>query len=149
MQRVSLESPFKTLCLHVGGKEIWLLEEDNLAYARAAARDCALREESSFGSHLYFTQKGILDDNNPAERDLGIRLGLVWKQVAEKTVIYIDRGITEGTWKYAIPYCQKHGHPIEYRRLGGDWAIDELANLSVEELVEVLQVSMEKNRQRG
>ena len=57
--------------------------ERNVAYARECIRDCLLRGESPIASHLLFTQPGILRDDVPAERHLGIAAGLVWAEQAE------------------------------------------------------------------
>lgn len=68
--------------------------EGNLRYAREAALDCCLRGESPQASHLLFTQ--FLDDNIPAQRDMGISLGLAWKRVADYSVFYTDKGWSTG-----------------------------------------------------
>lgn len=62
--RVILESPYvgKTPAERAG----------NIAYARAAMRDCLLRGESPFASHLLYTQPGVLDDDDAEERAIGI-----------------------------------------------------------------------------
>lgn len=66
MRRVILESPYAG---DVGA---------NLAYARAALRDSLMRGETPVASHLLYTQTGVLDDSDPAERELGISAGLAW-----------------------------------------------------------------------
>jgi hypothetical protein len=104
MRLVILESPFSG--------EV----ENNIKYARACIRDCILRGESPYASHLLYTQEGILDDNIPEERTLGIEAGFVWRKAAEATVVYTDRGISKGM-EYGITHAQSIGHPIEYRRL--------------------------------
>lgn len=111
---VILESPYK-------GKsddpEIARLETiRNLEYARACAHDCAIRRESPYASHLLLTQPGVLDDNVPEERDLGIRLGFAWRAHAEKNVFYVDFGMSGGMewgWKDA----EAKGKPCEVRML--------------------------------
>lgn len=70
--------------------------EANVEYARAAVRDCVLRGESPNVSHLLFTQLGILRDEVPEERALGIAAGLAWKRVADYSVFYTDRGWSRG-----------------------------------------------------
>ena len=59
-------------------------------------RDCLLRGEVPFASHLFYTQPGILDDNKPDERVFGIMAG---KAIIEKlnatTVVYTDLGIID------------------------------------------------------
>lgn len=49
--------------------------EYNLKYARACVADCIRRHEAPFASHLIYTQDGVLDDNDPNERMLGIHAG--------------------------------------------------------------------------
>ena len=90
--------------------------EGNVAYARAALRDCLLRGEAPLASHLLYTQPGILRDELPEERQWGIDAGLSWGRVAEATVVYIDRGISRGML-YGIEAAQKSARPVEYRKL--------------------------------
>lgn len=88
--------------------------EANLTYARKCMADCFKRGEAPFASHLLYTQPGILDDNIPEERALGIDAGLLWGSCAEKTVVYLDRGVSRGM-KYGIKNAKAAGRPIEYR----------------------------------
>lgn len=94
--------------------------EGNVLYARACVRHSLLCGEAPIASHLLYTQAGILDDNIPAERALGIEAGLAWREVAHASVVYLDLGISSGM-KYGIDDADKHGRTIEYRRLGGKW----------------------------
>lgn len=67
--------------------------EKNLAYARAAMRDCLLRGEAPFASHALYTQPGVLSDADPAERAHGIAAGFAWREAVRcKTVVYTDLG---------------------------------------------------------
>lgn len=88
----------------------------NIAYARAAIRDCLLRGEAPIASHLLYTQPGVLNDDIPEERARGIDAGLAWGRVADATVVYIDRGMSRGM-KYGIANAEAAGRPIEYRTL--------------------------------
>lgn len=90
--------------------------ESNLEYARICMRDCFLRGEYPFASHLLYTQNGILDDSITDERKLGIEAGLLWGNCANKTVVYTDRGISQGM-KYGIEDAIKNNRQIEYRKL--------------------------------
>ena len=92
--------------------------EKNQEYARACLRDCLLKGESPYASHLLFTQKGILDDSIPEERKLGIDAGLEWGKLANKTVIYTDLGISSGM-EYGIKNAKANNREIEYRELPG------------------------------
>lgn len=70
--------------------------ERNIKYARAAMADCLKRGEAPIASHLLYTQDGVLDDNIPAERSMGIAAGLAWRKVADAAVFYIDLGWSNG-----------------------------------------------------
>ena len=91
-------------------------EERNLRYARAAMRDCLLRGEAPFASHLLYTQPGVLDDAVRTERDLGIQAGLTWGAQAAKTVVYTDFGISSGM-EFGIARARDEGRPVEYRQI--------------------------------
>lgn len=90
----------------------------NIAYARAAIRDCLLRGEAPFASHLLYTQEGVLRDEVPEERQHGIDAGLAWGAYADATVVYTDLGISGGM-KYGIANAERHGRAVEYRTLEG------------------------------
>jgi hypothetical protein len=104
MKLVILESPF--------GGDI----ESNVLYARQAVKDSLLRGEAPIATHLLYTQEGILDDSIPMERQFGIDAGLAWGKVADKTVVYIDRGISPGM-EYGIQRAKDENRLIEYRSL--------------------------------
>lgn len=88
----------------------------NIEYARECMRDCFMRGEYPFASHLLYTQSGILNDNISEERHLGITAGLEWGKFADYTVVYIDRGISNGM-RYGIENAEKQGREIIYRKL--------------------------------
>ena len=90
--------------------------ERNLKYARACIADCLLREEAPIASHLLYTQEGILDDNVPAERQLGIEAGFAWLSVAHAVIVYDDYGISPGMGQ-AIRQAARYGIPVEFRNL--------------------------------
>ena len=105
MERVIVESPY------AGDVEA------NVNYARACARECLEKEEAPFLSHLLYTQPGILKDEVPEERQWGIDAGLTWGEVAQKTVVYQDLGVSNGM-RYGIKNAERAGRPIEFRNLG-------------------------------
>lgn len=90
--------------------------EENIQYARRCVRDCLLRGESGLASHLLYTQTGILDDRDPGERTLGITAGLAWGPRADATVVYTDRGISNGM-RQGIADATRANRPVEYRTL--------------------------------
>jgi hypothetical protein len=73
-----------------------------------------MRGEAPIASHLLYTQRGVLDDDVPEERKRGIEAGLAWKLVADKTVVYGDRGLSVGM-RYGIRAARHAGLPIEFR----------------------------------
>jgi len=90
--------------------------ETNVAYARACVRDCLLMGEAPIASHLLYTQPGILRDEVPDDRRLGIAAGFAWRRFAAATVVYGDLGITPGMWE-GINHSRALGVPVEFRRL--------------------------------
>ena len=93
----------------------------NIRYARAAVRDCLLRGETPYASHLFFTQTGILDDNIAKDRTLGINAGkYIIQKLGAMTVVYADLGISKGM-EFGIALAEKDGRTIEFRSLGKSW----------------------------
>jgi hypothetical protein len=90
--------------------------EKNVAYARACLRDCLLRNEAPFASHCLYTLPGVLDDNLPSERVLGMDAGFAWHEAAHATVVYTDLGISEGM-KRGIAAAELKGQIVEYRSI--------------------------------
>jgi hypothetical protein len=109
---VDVESPY-------GNKDKSIVAR-NIRFARACLRDCLLREEIPFASHLLYTQSGILDDEKEDERILGINAGKALLKNADRTVVYENYGISTGM-KYGIENAEKSGRPVEYRKLPEDW----------------------------
>ena len=89
----------------------------NVTYARACLRDCLKRGEAPLASHLLYTQPGVLDDEQSEERELGITAGLAWLEVAEATVVYVGRGVSDGM-RRGIEAARAAGRPVEFRLLG-------------------------------
>jgi len=91
--------------------------QQNIEYAQKAIKDCLERKEAPFASHLLYTQ--ALDDNVPSERELGIKAGLVYSQIVDKIVVYIDRGISDWMIK-GILYHTSLWKDMEYRSIKYD-----------------------------
>ena len=111
-----IESPFAPINGHEGltDDEYQAAIADNIAYAKAAVRDCLARNEAPYASHIFFTQDGLLDDRDAEQRRLGIEAGLLWGKAAQKSAVYIDRGISKGM-KQGIERAQSEGRPVVYR----------------------------------
>lgn len=90
--------------------------ERNRLYALTALRDSLDRGEAPFATHLLYPQ--VLT----TERLQGLNAGLEWIRVAEKSVVYVDYGITEGM-RQGMDLAKKLGVPIEKRSLreSGKW----------------------------
>lgn len=88
----------------------------NLAYARNCVRHSILSGEVPFASHLFYTQHGILNDTIPADRELGITLGLEFYAYARQCVVYQDLGISPGMAR-GIQHAQFLAIPVIYRSL--------------------------------
>lgn len=91
----------------------------NVRYARLALADCLRRGEAPIASHLLYTQPGVLDDDKPEERALGIEAGLQWGRVAEAAVFYIDLGWSRGM-EAALARHKAEGRPWEPRHVN-EW----------------------------
>lgn len=116
MKRVILESPYagSSSLKVVALVQRWL----NRRYARRCVRDSLTRGESPIASHLLYTQPGILRDADPHERQWGIDAGLTWREVADASVVYVDRGVSSGMC-YGIEAARAAGRPVEFRSLTG------------------------------
>lgn len=90
--------------------------EANIAYARKCVADSVHRGEAPIASHLLFTQPGILNDDIPGERKLGIEAGLAWYRVADKCAVYMDRG-ESGGMRTGIACAHSYGVPVEVRTI--------------------------------
>ena len=108
MTCVILESPYKAKT----HKRL----EYNLLYARCAMRDCLMRGEAPFASHLLYTQPSVLDDDLTEERAIGMAAGYAWAKYADYIVVYRDLGISTGMRK-AIRFYKEMLIPIRERKL--------------------------------
>lgn len=91
--------------------------ERNVTYARACLADCLQRGEAPIASHLLYTQPGVLRDEVPGERALGIEAGLLWGEKADATVVYTDMGTSRGV-EAGVQRAITSGRPVEARSLG-------------------------------
>lgn len=102
MERVIIESPLRG--------EYAL----NKTYLLLAMRDSLLRGEAPFASHLLYPE--VLNDRILSDRELGLRAGFAWAYVADKIVVYEDRGLTEGM-KLGLDQHEANDKKITFRRL--------------------------------
>jgi hypothetical protein len=129
MRRVIVESPFKGATPELAAR--------NVRYARACMRDCLLRNESPYASHLLYTQPGVLRDDVPEERKLGMEAGRTWMTVRDSDLLvaaYVDLGISSGM-QWGIDNAVGCGRQTETRRLGAGWdhaSDDANASMAIE-----------------
>lgn len=140
MEFVVVESPFATNTITLAnGNEFEVHETENIAYARACMHDCLVNhDEAPYASHLLYTQEGVLDDDVPEERKLGIEAGLEIGRLAKRRVFYLDRGFSSGM-KWGLRFAQEIGQHCEIRTLAGKWDIGWAKELSIQTLVDRLR----------
>jgi hypothetical protein len=107
MRRVIVETPYRAT-------DVYTVDQ-HMEYLKAAMADCVRRGESPMASH-HLLPGGILDDDTPYERQLGIRCGIAWGDVADAIIVYSDLGVSSGM-KQAILYYKDAGKIIEWRTL--------------------------------
>ena len=136
MRFVVVESPFAAGVVTLpNGTLLNLLRDTNVAYARACMHDCLVRRrEAPYASHLLYTQPGVLDDDIPAERSLGIAAGLELTGRADVRAFYVDRGLSTGMM-YAIQWAADREQPCEVRTLGGEWDLGWYQGQTIEDLL--------------
>jgi hypothetical protein len=108
MMRTIIESPF-------AGNDQYTQEEHE-EYLQRCIQDCFERGEACFASHQMYTE--ALDDSNPEERAQGIKAGFEWRQVANKTAVYTDYGLSSGMQAGITHAAGRVGHTIEFRSIG-------------------------------
>lgn len=106
MNRVIIESPWQS--------ESYIMHEIYEEYLDAAIRDCIRRGEAPFASCRMYAH--LLHDHIPDEREKGIEMGLLWGELADKTVVYEDYGVSPGM-QIGIDAAKAVERPIEQRRL--------------------------------
>lgn len=102
----------------------------NVQYTMLAVRDSLNRGEAPYASHLFYTQ--MLDDNNAAERQLGMDAGLTICQHADQTAAYIDLGTSRGM-EYGIEAARKAGRAILERCLFPNASSPEEVNVLMQQ----------------
>lgn len=70
--------------------------ERNLRYLRACMRWCLLNGFAPFASHGLYTQRGVLRDEVPEERAMGIEAGFAVGRLLPVRLVFCDLGLTPG-----------------------------------------------------
>lgn len=122
MKLVIVESPFAVRGRFGQTPEALEFElRENVRYARMALRDCLLRGEAPFASHMLYAQPDVLDDDVFEERKLGMTAGWSWMTKADLVAVYTDLGVSKGM-EEGTAASRRIGRemPVEYRTLA-DW----------------------------
>src|SRR4051812_4885441 len=101
---VIIESPFRARTATIAKR--------NVRYMLAAMRHSIWKGEAPLLSHFLYT--GVLNDDIPKERRMGIELGYAWWPVVEAICFYCDLGWTEGMVDAKLRATQ-HRIPMEER----------------------------------
>jgi len=107
MRRVVICSPWR------GNTEL------HSRYLDACLRDSFARGEAPIAAHAIGPR--VLDDDDPVQRLRGMLAGRAWIAAADAVAVYIDLGSTDGM-RDEIRYAEIKRVPVEYRRIGGEWA---------------------------
>ncbi len=83
--------------------------ERNVEIALALCRMAVEAGCAPFAPHLIYTR--FLDDGDPAQRELGISLGLRFMEVCEEVWVYTGDGISEGM-RREIAHARRLGKPV-------------------------------------
>lgn len=102
--RVVIESPFSGDV------------EGNRIFALACMKFCLDREEAPMVPHLLYPR--VLTKYNLAEREKGIQAGLSWVPVAQKSVVFTNKGLTQGMIR-GIAKAEACGIEVERIHLPG------------------------------
>lgn len=90
--------------------------ERNVAYLNALLKDLLRRGLYPYASHRFFP--GILNDDIPAERKLGIEAGLAWGRRAYRTIVGVDLGVSPGM-QLGLDAARAEGREVEEVSLEG------------------------------
>lgn len=91
--------------------------DKNIRYARTCMHDMIVNHnEAPFASHLLYTQEGVLRDEISEERTMGIEAGFAFREICNKSVFYVDLGMSNGM-ELGKADAEKKGKQVEVRNL--------------------------------
>jgi hypothetical protein len=106
----------------------------NIFYARLLVNRVIHEGHAWLASHLQYTQPRVLDDDDPGDRELGIRLGLAANERADYSLFGTDLGWSTGM-RYGLAHAREHGRPTYRINLFPSYL--DLEGATYEELVEL------------
>jgi len=109
VRRILVETPAVTATTVVPGR--------NVTYARRAMRDALERGEAPLMPDVLYLLSGVVDEDVPTDRALGLLAGYTWAAHAEAVVVYMDYGISPAVAE-AVDNAKALGLEVEYRLIG-------------------------------
>lgn len=90
---------------------------DTRRYLQCAMLNALSLGEAPLATHALFAASNILDDADPADRELGMNAGMRWYAYANYVVVYADYGISTGM-QLGIDMATALCKPVHYRYIG-------------------------------
>ncbi len=83
--------------------------DHNVEVALSLCRMAVEVGHAPFAPHLLYTR--FLDEDNPAQREVGISLGLRFMEVCDVVWVYLGEGVSDGM-RREIEHARRLGKPI-------------------------------------
>lgn len=101
----------------------------NLEYADRCQTFCFSSGWAPFAGHLQYTR--VLDDNQPKDREFGMRSAYAWLSVSEAALAFMDLGVSRGM-RADLDAARRLSIPIHYLSLNGALIlVDPLHNMKL------------------
>jgi len=104
MQRVIIETPY--------GKNPRFFSK----YAKDCMKDSFDRNEAPLASHVLYATSDVLSENIKQQRELGIKAGYKWMEIADLVAFYMDYGWSGGM-QAAYNYAKQFKKKIQFRSI--------------------------------
>ena len=85
--------------------------DGNWSYLQDCMLWCLDNGASPYASHGLLTE--CLDDTDPTDRALGFDAGFAWREAADETWAFVDRGLSPGM-RRGIVHAHMVKHPVRY-----------------------------------
>ena len=89
---------------------------NNLEYLVECLRDSFDRDEAPFASHGLYPQDGVLNEEWPGDREIGLAAGFRWMECAEYVAVYDDLGVSPGM-RAGVKRAGELEIPVVYRSI--------------------------------
>lgn len=85
-------------------------------YIRMCIRDCLVREEIPWASHVMFAWTEALYDDDPEQRAEGLAVAKQMSKRCDLIAVYSDLGVTSGM-REVLTFAAFQGKKIEHRKI--------------------------------